>query len=151
MRLSQQQKRFAELYQVSGNAAASYEQAYGTTRAAAIKNAHRVLRRPQVQEYLAKLDEDARAFTDITREEILEHLLEIVHTPAGEIGPDSPLCQEYREEQTQHGTRTVVKIPSKIEALKEIVRICGFAKPEEVKHGVDDELGAILRAVTGVK
>lgn len=145
--LKPEAKRFAELYQLTGNATRSYEEAYKCSRRNALMNAWKALRRPAVQAYLEELEGEARAAIEVTREEMIEWLMQVIHTPVSELDDDSPLIQEFEETED----RRKVKMPSKMDAARELIRICGFVKPQELKLSADDELAAVIRAVTGVK
>jgi phage terminase small subunit len=143
--LSPKQKRFVELYHVTGNASEAYAEAYGIAKAAASTSAWRALRRPEVRDYLAEMEGDAREFVEATREEIVEYLLSVVLTPVGDLTPESVLAQEWSEDEK--GIR--VKMPSKIAAIQELNRMLGFHGVHRVEVTAEADVVEMLRTLTG--
>ena len=77
-----------------------------------------------IGELNAQLDQSAVA----TKQECLEFLTAVLRTPIGEVGEDSPLCQEVA--YTDSGMRK--KMPGKIEAVRELSKLAGYNEPKPV-------------------
>jgi hypothetical protein len=77
---------------------------------------------------------------------ILGALIEIIETPVGEVGPGHRLCQEWSREKVGGGAndgpaaiRTKVKMPAKLDAIREINKMAGHYAPEKVDHRISAE------------
>ena len=90
---------------------------------------NRLLNNDKFNAYVQLLREDAQSSFTLSRQESLEYMAKIVRTSAGEVDADSDLCQEYTVGES--GIR--VKMPSKMDALKESSKIQGFYEPEKVE------------------
>src|SRR5690606_8513107 len=141
------------LYHATGLGAQSYIEAYGTTsKGYAAQNAYRILRIPAVKEEVEKLRGEALAMANITREEIIDYLVAAIGTRDAEIHETSPLAQEVKRTSSPNGSETVeVKAVSKISALRELARITGIIKPDEVRVSASDDVIKALRGICGVK
>lgn len=153
MALTPRQQRFVELYHATGLGAQSYIEAYGaTSKGYAAQNAYRILRIPAVKEELEKLRGESLALANITREEIVDYLIAAITTPVAEIDETSPLAQEVKRASSPNGSETIeVKAVSKIAALRELARITGIIKPEEVRVSASDDVVNALRGICGVR
>ena len=89
-----------------------------------------------IDELNALLDRSAIA----TKQECLEFLTAVVRTPIGEVGEDSPLCQEVA--YTDSGMRK--KMPGKIEAVRELSKLAGYNEPEPVDVPGLSKIAAVL-------
>ena len=78
-----------------------------------------------------KLEKDFRVITMIeslrnssftkdclTLQEKRSFLASVLRTPISEVSSNSPLCQEYSEESTEHGVKRKIRIPDKLRALE---------------------------------
>jgi hypothetical protein len=76
---------------------------------------------------------------------ILAALIEIIETPAGEVQPGHRLCQEWSREKfgggknSGQGVRTKVKMPAKLDALRELNKMVGLYAPEKLEQKVTVE------------
>ena len=68
----------------------------------------------------------------MTRNELAEYLSKVIRTPIGEVGPCSPLVQEYAAGQT--GVR--VRMVNKIAAASELAKLMGWFTPEKPDSSV---------------
>lgn len=155
MPLNPRQKRFAELYHRYGNGTRAYGEAgevpkteEGNYPAWCTVEACRYLRNPSVREEIERLRGETSTLAALSREEMVDYLVSAINTPVGEIGPDSPLCEEY--EVKPDGT-VKTKSVSKIAAAKELARLCGFNAPQKVEVSADSEVVEMLRGLTGAK
>ncbi len=155
MSLNPRQKRFAELYHRCGNATRAYGEAYevpanedGIYPGWCATDGNRLLRNEKVREEVARLKGEASALCALSEEETIDYLVSAIMTPVGEIGPDSPLCEEY--EVKPDGT-VKTKSVSKLGAIKELSRLTGWEKARKIDLGIDDEFATMLRGLTGAK
>jgi hypothetical protein len=153
--LNPKQKRFGELYHKYGNATRAYGEAYdapkteeGTYPNWVSVDGHRLLRNDNVRALIEQLRGEAQSLADMTREETLDYLVSAITTPIGEIGPESPLCEEY-EVKADGSIKT--KSVSKIAALKELIRLTGMAAPQKVEVSGEAQLIEMLQVLTGAK
>lgn len=65
----------------------------------------------------------------LTVRERREFLANVVRTPVGAINENSPLAQEVVYEENEKGSRTKVKMPGKLEALKLDAEMAGELTP----------------------
>jgi hypothetical protein len=70
----------------------------------------------------------------LTRERSLEVLHDIVETPAGAVGIDSPLCQGVK--YGPEGQILEVKMPAKLDALTLNAKLQGWLEPRGEGGGV---------------
>ena len=89
-----------------------------------------------IGELNAQLDQSAVA----TKQECLEFLTAVLRTPIGEVGEDSPLCQEVA--YTDSGMRK--KMPGKIEAVRELSKLAGYNEPKPVDVPGLSHIAAVL-------
>ena len=147
MKLNPRQEKFCQLYHESGNATASYSEAYGVCATVAAANGWKLLRKTQILDRLDELTGETRELIDLTRAEMLEYLAGVIGTPAGEVGANSPFCEEV--EHKEGGMK--LKMVSKLGAIKELNRMLGFYEVEKIEVSVEGELVNMLRGLTGAK
>lgn len=155
MSLNPRQKRFAELYHRYGNATRAYGEAYEAPTIDGDRypswvssDGNRLVRNEKVRAEVERLKGETAALSSMTREEAVNYLIEAITTPIEEIGPDSPLCEEY--EVKPDGT-IKTKSVSKLGAMKELARITGMNAPQKVEVSADSEVVEMLRGLTGAK
>lgn len=131
--LTDQQRLFAQAKAkgMSGEKAVAHA-SYKSRGKAARVQAARLLANDSVTAYLEELRAESDKAARVDRERAIEILSEAVITPIGEIGPNHPLAQEYRV--GKHGE--TIKMPGKIEALRELAKILGWYEPEKHDHTV---------------
>lgn len=155
MSLNPRQAKFAELYHRYGNATRAYGEAYDApkTETGSYPNwvssdGNRLVRNEKVRAEIARLKGESAALSDMTREEMVDYLISAITTPIEQIGPESPLCEEYTVEDSG---KIKVKSVSKLAALKELARITGVGEPQKLELSADDALAEIFKTVTGAK
>jgi hypothetical protein len=153
--LTVRQARFAELYHRYGNGTRAYGEAgniaktdEGNYPSWVTVEAHRLLRNPNVKEEINRLIGDAQALASMTVDELLDFHATVVRTPVGEVGPDSPFCEEY--EVKPDGT-VKVKMISKVASSREIARLTGMDSPQKVEISAENEFLGMLAALTQSK
>lgn len=155
MPLNPRQKRFAELYHRYGNGTRAYGEAYDAPKTETgafpgwcATDGNRLLRNEQVRAELTRLKGTADALSSLSLAETVDYLVSAIITPVGEIGPESPLCEEYTVDDAG---RVKTKSVSKLGAIRELARLTGMGEPEKIELSADDSLAAVLRAITGTK
>lgn len=145
---SGKQKVFARLVFQGMNQREAYRQAYGRAEgsdATCDANASRLLRNAKVKEYLAALNGKAERAAVLSKQERMEWLTRVVTTPVGEVDERSDLCQEAVE--SDQGMK--VKMPGKIEAIRELNRMDGAYEPERVEVKSELSFSVLLRKLKG--
>lgn len=155
MSLNPRQQKFAELYHRYGNATRAYGEAYdapktpnGTYPAWVSSDANRLLKNEKVRSEIDRIKGEVSSLASMTREEMADYLFQAISTPVEDIGPDSPLCEEY--EIKPDGT-IKVKGVSKIAAAKELMRLTGMEAPQKVEVSAESEFLGMLAALTQSK
>lgn len=133
--LSPQQTRFVENYLNGMEAGEAYMKA-GYKAQAGSKNALacRSLRNPAILAAIAAGRQRMRDGAHLTRQDIVGFLCETITTPVGLIGPEHRLAQEYASDGSESATRTRVKMPAKLEAVKILNQMLGWNAPETHDH-----------------
>ena len=68
----------------------------------------------------------------------------MIKTSAAKVEADSPLVQSA---EFADGKPVKLKIPDKIAAVKELVRMCGWAKPDRVEISGTDTLTDFIQSI----
>lgn len=145
---SEKQKAFARLVFRGMNQRDAYRAAYGregVKDATCDANASRLLRNAKVKEYLSTLNGKVEDAAVMSKQARMEWLTRVVTTPVGEVDEKSDLCQEALA--SDQGTR--VKMPGKIEAIRELNRMDGAYEPERVEVKSELSFSVLLRKLKG--
>jgi len=143
--ITERQRKFAELY-VSGKAAGrAYEEAgYKARGDKADQAASRLLStNEKVAEFVTQLKEQNSEDCRMSRKEAMDYLCDILQIPIGEISKKHVLAQEHQAATENSGEK--IKMPGKMDAFKELAKMCGWYEPEkhklefEVNIGGDDD------------
>ncbi|MDF1815066.1 MAG: terminase small subunit [Verrucomicrobiales bacterium] len=138
MSLNPRQESFCHHFVLTGVAKRAYQLAgYSakSERTAEVESS-KFLRKPEIKAKIAELREELAERHAVDSAMIIETLLEIIHTPIGELiekherGEHSHLLQSTRP--GKYGTS--YQMVSKLQALKLLADICGFNSP--VRHEV---------------
>lgn len=145
---TEKKKEFARLL-VEGklSKADAYRKAYkrkDLNADAANKAAYRLSKDDVVVQIIAELNAQLNKSAVATKQECLEFLTAVLRTPIGEVGEDSPLCQEVA--YTDSGMRK--KMPGKIEAVREISKLAGYNEPEKLEVGGLSQIAEVLAGAT---
>lgn len=139
--LTTRERKFADLMIPENMAAGrAYEQAgYPSKGGSANTQACHLLKNPHITAYIKGERRKAAEANQIQRWEVVGFLARVLKTPVGELRQDSDIAQEWREETVgEMGARTVVKMPDKIAAAKQLCQMLGWNEPE--KHIVKYEV-----------
>lgn len=141
---TEKKKEFARLLVESKlSKADAYRKAYNRkdmNNDAASKAASRLSKDGEVLRMIDELNAQLDRSAIATKQECLEFLTAVLRTPIGEVGEDSPLCQEVA--YTDSGMRK--KMPGKIEAVRELSKLAGYNEPEPVDVLGLSKIAAVL-------
>ena len=103
------------------------------------------MNRPGVCERVAELKEENSRKATLSREQTIEFLCNAINTSVARVEADSPLVQSA---EFVDGQLVRIKIPDNISAVRELVRMYGWAKPDRVELSarVNVDWHAISRA-----
>jgi phage terminase small subunit len=87
-------------------------------------------KRPEVKARIAELRGEATAAHRLNRRELLNYLVDVIETPAGEVREGDRLCYSYRHTARQRSTR----MPDKLKAAEMLAKLCGWLAPEQLEH-----------------
>ena len=127
-------ERFAQLVAEGRSQADAYRETFPQSKRWKDESVHvkasRVMAKvgPRVRE----LQEDLAKRSVIQKEEAIKFLSDVVRTPIGEIGPDSPLAQGY--ERGKDGLR--VSYVNKLAAIEQLAKLLGWYAPQKVESDV---------------
>jgi hypothetical protein len=93
---------------------------------------------------IAELKEANSRKATLTREQIIEFLCKAVTASAANVEADSPLVQTA---EFVDGKPVKLRIPDKIAAVKELVKICGWAQPSRVELSTRDTLAEFIDSI----
>jgi hypothetical protein len=108
---------------------AAYKMVNLCSQATAEDRAWDIRARSEVARRLVYLQECVSSKKILTLRERREFLASVVRTPVGAIDEHSPLAQEVVYEESDRGSRTKVKMPGKLEALKLDAEMAGELTP----------------------
>jgi len=127
-----QQERFCRMMALGAYSNYScYAQAYpdGTVESARA-NSSRLLTNDNIRARIDWIREDSLKEVKIRIEEQLSWYLTVKDTPTGYVDAESPLCQEVNYDP-ETGAVSKIKIPSKMDAAKQIDKLMGFEKKDD--------------------
>ena len=107
-------------------------------------NAANWMNRPGVRERITELKEANSRKATLTREQAIEFLCNAVNASAANVEADSSLVQSA---EFVDGKPVKLRIPDKIAAVKELVRICGWAQPARVELAARDTLAEFIDSI----
>ena len=73
--------------------------------------------------------------SELTREEALRWLADLIRTPIGSVGKDSPLVQSY---EVDSEGKTKVRLADKLAGMQTLCRMTGWNEPDRIKLSTDD-------------
>lgn len=123
-------ERFAQLVASGKSQSDAYREVYPRSRQWRDESVHeraskvnaKVL--PRLQEIQAATAEKVA----VDKARLVAFLIEVVETPADQVGSGSKLLQKYR---INADGSTVVEMPNKIDAVDKISRLLGFYEPDK--------------------
>jgi hypothetical protein len=83
----------------------------------------------------------------LSRDEAVQYLVEILKTPIGEVTADHRLAQSYDAKSGK------IELPNKLGAMQLLAKLCGWNEPEkhEIEHGykAQQELIEVIARLRG--
>jgi hypothetical protein len=143
--LTPRQKAFADFYITGIPAGRAWTQAgYSSRGNPAEVQASQALKKPKFKAYIKAERARLEKAGEIRREDLVSWLVAVIRTPIGQVDADSPLCQEFSCEDIEGGTRTRIKMASKMDACRQLAQIMGWQAPEKIQIGAADKLAEII-------
>jgi hypothetical protein len=135
--------RFAQLV-ASGKFSHSeaFRQA-GYAENGAKENASRLMTNDNVSARIEELRARNAEKCQLSRDQAVQYLVEILKTPIGEVNVDHRLCQSYDAKSGK------VELPSKLGAMQLLAKMCGWLEPEKHEVGANSELTELLKRLRG--
>jgi hypothetical protein len=138
-------EKFAQAVASGLSGSQAYRQVVGV---AAGKNADvmadQLMNQHGVRERIAELKEANSRKATLSREQIIEFLCKAVTASAANVEADSSLVQSA---EFADGKPVKLKIPDKIAAVRELVRICGWAQPARLELSARDTLADFIDSI----
>jgi Terminase small subunit len=125
-------EKFAQFVASGLSLAESYRRTTGQTKNADVKG-DQWHGYAGIKERIQELKAQNSKASELSREELLAFLSDVVTTPAGEITGKSRLCQSIKRTNGNGWETTEVKLPDKLVAVQIINPMCGFEKPSKVE------------------
>ncbi len=137
MALNAKMLKFAQLHVDGLSNGPAYEQAgYKARGNAAEVNGCRLLKHPDVAAEVERLKQEAAQDCRWSRKRAMDWLCDVLETPIGSITKNHVLAQEHQEATKRAGAR--LKMPAKVDAFRELAKMCGWYEPE--KHQLEVEV-----------
>ena len=138
-------EKFAQMVASGLTGSEAYRQVAGAT---AGKNADVLAARwmdsPGVRERLNELKEANSRKATLSREQTIEFLCNVISISAAKVDADSPLVQSA---EFVDGKLVKLRIPDKIAATKELVRMCGWTQPNRIELAATDTLAEFIESI----
>ncbi|HEY5742319.1 MAG TPA: terminase small subunit [Terrimicrobiaceae bacterium] len=116
----------------------------GYSARSAKQNAHRLSENEGIKARIAELKGRTAEKCEATRAEVLKFLVGVVRAKPSEAGFENPLCESVI---TKAGPTAA--FPSKLGALAQLAKMCGWNEPEKVQVGMEAELVAVIAKIRG--
>jgi hypothetical protein len=82
--------------------------------------------------------------SQLTRDQAIEWLTNLIQTPIASVGPDSPLVQSY---ETDSAGNVKVRLADKISGMQQLSKMTGWNEPERFAVSADDSLTRYILAL----
>lgn len=129
---------FAQKVALGMEQGAAYEESGFEARGkSAHESASRLVKDKDVAARITQLRSEAAAKVQMTKEQLLEFLVEVVKTPAGNVTDDHRLCQSYKHTDTERS----LKIPDKLRAAELLSKLCDWQAPDRISMDVKVTIG----------
>jgi len=101
------------------------------------------LRNVEISERVAEIKNETSEKNSMTKQQLLEYLVDVLKTPAGDVTDGHKLCQSYKHTESERS----IKIPDKLRAAELMAKMCGWNEPEKVQHEAGDTLTQFLASL----
>jgi hypothetical protein len=82
-----------------------------------------------VEERIRELQEENNRKSELSREEALAFLADVVRTPAGDVGPHEALCQSHKYTTGDGWESHEIRVPDKLGAIQQLAKRCRHGGP----------------------
>jgi hypothetical protein len=123
--------------------AEAWRRATGRTNNADVHGAECIVKNG-IKERINELKEANSRKSTLTREQVIEFLCKAGTASASNVEADSPLVQSA---EFVDGKPVKLKIPDKIAAVRELVKICGWAQPARLELSTRDTLADFIDSI----
>lgn len=127
-KLTPKQLLFCEHIAAGRSQADAYKRAGYKDGPGAAAAASRLLKKDEIRRRIDQINVEVAKSSRFEREDAIRFLAEIIETPIDRVTPDSRLAQELVEATDRSGRK--IKMPGKIEALREMAKMLGWYEPE---------------------
>ena len=135
-------EKFAQLCATGLSRAEAYRRAAGARAGKnSDANSDDWLNARGVRERIKELQEQSAKKSELSREEALKWLTDLIRTPISAVCKDSPLVQAYQENSEGN---VKVRLADKIAGLQTLCRMTGWNEPDQVRLSGTDSLSAYL-------
>ena len=131
---------FAQFCAAGLTGAESYRRVTGISKNADVK-AHQWMKFRGMKPRIAALKQQNAKKSELSREEAMRWLADLIRTPIGSVGKDSALVQAYEEDSAGN---VKVRLADKIAGLQILCRMTGWNEPDQVRLSTNDSLSAYL-------
>jgi hypothetical protein len=138
------QEKFIEAYLADNekNAGEAYLKAgFKATKASSWTLSSRLLQKPEIKAAIEARRQKMREEAHLSRMDIVGFLCDNIKTPVGEVDENHRLAQEHSLDESETRTRTRIKMPAKLEAVKILVQMMGWNEPEKHSHTMNVIIG----------
>ena len=119
----------------------------GYSASSAQQNAHRLSENEGVKARIEELRARNAEKCQLSRDEAVQYLVEILKTPIAEVTADHRLAQSYDAKSGK------IELPNKLGAMQLLAKMCGWNEPEkhEFEHGFKErqELIEVIARLRG--
>jgi hypothetical protein len=103
--------------------------------------AERLLKNPTVMARIVELRDEKMVAYRMSRRDVLNYLVDVIQTPAGQVKEGDRLCHSYRHTDRLRSA----SMPDKLKAAEMLAKICGWFAPEQQEHS--GEVAVIVKIV----
>lgn len=148
--LNVRERKFVDLYLAGRPAGRAVEEAGYTTTTVGSSDVlgSELIRKPKIAAVILRDRKLAAEAAQLQRWEIVGFLCDVVRTPVGQVDEQSNLAQEVtRDEIGEALVRTKIKMPAKLDAVKQLCAMLGWNAPEKVEIDATDKLACLLKSI----
>jgi hypothetical protein len=126
-------ERFAQHCAAGATCAEAYRRVTGDCKNTDVKG-NQWFNKSGMKARVAELRAENALRSQLTRDEALKWLADLIRTPIGSVGKDSALVQAYEEDSEGN---VKVRLADKIAGMQTLCRMTGWNEPEKIQLGAD--------------
>jgi len=133
-------EKFCQLVAAGSSASAAYIQSGYDSKD---PNVHgpRLMANDRINNRINELKRESVEKCRISKGQLIDYLVDVIQTPAGEVSRDHKLCQGYKDTEVSNE----IKMPDKLKAAEILCKLTGWNEPEKVTHEAGDTLTTFLQ------